>query len=181
MDYINHVLGNVQATTAELQQWRQQQEQAAQQRAAMQQTTDWATAQEQEFAKTQPEYPEAYRYAAEARDRELQSLGYADPAQRAAIVRQNTAEIIQNALQLGRNPAELVWEYARARGFIGKAKPGAGNEEAHAKIAAGLQAAGAKLNQGGATGGELTAKDLAGITDPEEFEKAWKRVFSKMK
>src|SRR5690348_7417782 len=68
LDYINHVLGNVQATTAELQQWRQQQEQAAQQRAAVQQTTDWATAQEQEFAKTQPEYPEAYRYAAEARD-----------------------------------------------------------------------------------------------------------------
>ena len=47
-------------------------------------------------------------------------------------------------------------------------------------MAAGFQAAGAKLNQGGATGeGELSAKDLAGITDPEEFEKAWKRVFGK--
>ena len=180
LDYINHVLGNVQASTAELQQWRQQQEQATQQRAAVQQTAHWAAAQEQEFAKTQPEYPEAYRYAAEARDKELQSLGYADPAQRAAIVRQNTAEIIHNALQQGKNPAELVWEYARARGFVGKAKSGAENEEAQAKIAAGLQAAGAKLNQGGATGdGELTAKDLAGITDPDEFEKAWKKVFGK--
>ena len=36
------------------------------------------------------------------------------------------------------------------------------------------------LNQGGATGeGELSAKDLAGITDPDEFEKAWKKVFGK--
>lgn len=180
LDYINHVLGNVQATTAELQQWRQQQEQAAQQRAAVQQTAHWATAQEQEFAKSQPEYPEAYRYAAEARDKELQSLGYGDPAQRAAIVRQNTTEIIQNALQQGRNPAELVWEYAQTRGFVAKPKRGVASEEAQAKIAAGLQAAGAKLNQGGIAGdGGISAKDLAGITDPDEFEKAWKKVFGK--
>ena len=182
LEYINHVLGNMQATTSELQQWRQQQEQVAQQRAAMQQVSDWATIQEQEFAKTQPEYHDAYRYAADTRDKELQALGFADPTQRAAIVRQNTAEIINNAIQQGRNPAELVWEYAQARGFAPKGKRAGSNEEAQAKIAAGLQAAGAKLNQGGATGeGELSAKDLAGITDPEEFEKAWKRVFGKRK
>jgi hypothetical protein len=180
LDYINHVLGNVQATTAELQQWRQQQEQATQQRAAVQQVSDWASAQEQEFAKGQPEYHDAYRYAADTRDKELQALGYTDPAARAAIVRQNTAEIINNAIQQGRNPAELVWEYAQARGYTPKGKRTAGNTEAHSKIAAGLQAAGAKLNQGGATGeGELSAKDLAGITDPDEFEKAWKKVFGK--
>jgi len=181
LDYINHVLGNMQATTAELQQWRQQQEQAAQQRAAVQQASDWAAAQEREFIKGQPEYPEAYRYAADARDKELQALGYSDPAARANIVRMNTAEIINNAIQQGKNPAELVWEYARARGFTPKAaRAAAGNAEAQAKIAAGLQAGGAKLNQGGATGeGDLSAKDLAGITDPEEFEKAWKRVFGK--
>jgi hypothetical protein len=183
LDYINHVLGNMQATTAELQQWRQQQEQSAQQRAAVQQYASWATAQEQEFVKGQPEYPEAYRYAAETRDKELQALGYSDPAARANIVRMNTAEIINNAIQQGRNPAELVWEYARARGFASKAaRTSSGNAEAQAKIAAGLQAAGAKLNQGGATGeGEMTAKDLSGITDPEEFEKAWKKVFGKRK
>ncbi len=186
LEYINHVLGNVQATTAELQQWRQQQEQTAQQRAAVQQYASWAAGQEQEFAKNQPEYHEAYRYAADARDRELQALGYADPSARAAIVRQNTTEIINNAIQQGRNPAELVWEYAQARGFASKGKRSSttqnagGNEEAQAKITAGLQAAGAKLNQGGATGeGELSAKDLAGITDPDEFEKAWKKVFGK--
>jgi hypothetical protein len=180
LDYINHVLGNVQATTAELQQWRQQQEQAAQQRAAVQQATDWASAQEQEFAKGQPEYHEAYRYAADARDKELQALGYTDPAARAAIVRQNTAEIINNAIQQSRNPAELVWEYAQARGYTPKAKRSSGNTDAHSKIAAGLQAAGAKLNQGGATGdAELSAKDLANISDPEEFEKAWQKIFGK--
>jgi len=181
LEYINHVLGNVQATTSELQQWRQQQETAAQQRAAVQQYTAWATAQEQEFAKDQPEYPDAYRYAAETRDQELRSLGYEDPAARAAIVRMNTAEIINNAIQQGRNPAELVWEYARARGYQPRGRRG-GESEAQAKIAAGLQAAGGKLNQGGSTGeGDLSAKDLAGITDPDEFEKAWKRVFGRRK
>ena len=180
LDYINHVLGNVQATTAELQQWRQQQEQAAQQRAAVQQASDWAAAQEQEFAKAQPEYHDAYRYAADTRDKELQALGYTDPAARAAIVRQNTTEIINNAIQSGRNPAELVWEYAQARGYTPKARRSGANSDAHSKIAAGLQAAGAKLNQGGASAdGEVTAKDLVGITDPDEFEKAWKKVFGK--
>ena len=177
LDYINHVLGNMQASTTELQQWRQQQEQAAQQRATVQHYADWATAQEQEFSKQQPEYHEAYRYAADARDQELQALGYSDPAARANIVRMNTAEIVHNAMQQGRNPAELVWEYARSRGFAPKGRTTA---EAQAKIAAGLQAGGAKLNQGGATGeGGLSAKDLAGISDPDEFEKAWKKVFGK--
>jgi hypothetical protein len=176
LDYINHVLGQLQSNTVELQQWRQQQEAAAQQRATVQQYADWAAAQEQEFAKAQPDYRDAYRYAAEVRDKELQALGYSDPAVRANITRMNTAEIVSNALQQGRNPAELVWEYARARGFASKgSRPGA-----EAKIAAGMQVAGAKLNQGGATGeGEVSAKDLAGITDPDEFEKAWKKVFGR--
>lgn len=177
LDYINHVLGSVQNSTAELQQWRQQQEQASQQRATVQQYADWARGQEAEFSRAQPEYRDAYRFAAESRDKELQALGYHDPATRANIVRMNTAEIIHNAATQGRNPAELVWEYARARGFTPK---GARNGEAQAKIAAGLQAAGGKLNRGGETGeGEVSAKDLAGITDPDEFEKAWKRVFGR--
>lgn len=171
------MLGSVQNSTAELQQWRQQQELASQQRATVQQYADWARGQEIEFSKAQPEYREAYRFAAESRDRELQALGYTDPAVRANIVRMNTAEVIQNAASQGRNPAELVWEYARARGFMPK---GARTADGQAKIAAGLQAAGGKLNRGGETGeGEVSAKDLAGISDPEEFERAWKRVFGR--
>lgn len=182
LDYINHVLGSVQNSTAELQQWRQQQELATQQQATVRQYAEWARGQEAEFSKTQPEYKDAYKFAAESRDKELQALGYIDPAARANIVRMNTAEIINNALQQGRNPAELVWEYARARGFAPKGAAAAqpGQERAQQQIAAGLQTAGGKLNHGGDTGGEnLSAKDLAGITDPEEFEKAWKRVFGK--
>jgi hypothetical protein len=177
LDYINHVLGSVQNSTAELQQWRQQQELASQQRATVQQYADWARGQEAEFSKAQPEYRDAYRFAAESRDKELQALGYTDAAARANIVRMNTAEIIHNAASQGRNPVELVWEYARARGFAPK---GARSAEGQAKIAAGLQAGGGKLNRGGETGeGDLSARDLAGISDPEEFEKAWKRVFGR--
>lgn len=177
LEYINHVLGSVQSSTAELQQWRQQQELANQQRAAVQQYADWARGQEAEFSKAQPEYRDAYRFAAESRDKELQALGYADPSVRANIVRMNTAEIIHNAAQQGRNPAELVWEYARARGFMPKGLRGG---DGQAKIAAGLQAAGGKLNRGGETGeADFSARDLAGINDPDEFEKAWKRVFGR--
>jgi hypothetical protein len=98
-------------------------------------SASWASSQEQELAKREPEYHDAYRHAADARDQELQALGYSDPASRVNIVR---------------------------------------------KIAAGLHAAGGKLNQGGASGeGEMTAKELSGINDAEEFEKAWKKVFAR--
>ena len=132
---------------------------------------------ERAFIRSEPKCPEAYRFAAEARDRELQALGYTDLAACANILCMNTAKIVNNAAQQGRIQSELVREYARSRGFTPKA---AGKAEAQAKIAAGLQAGRAKLNQGGATGeGELSAKDLAGISNPEEIEKAWKRVFGK--
>ena len=181
LEYINHVLGNVQNSTAELQQWRQQQEQAAQQRAQLERVDAWMAAHEEAFAKTQPDYRDAYRYAEEAREQELKAIGYTDPAQRAAILRANRLEIMSNAAQQGRNPAELVWEYVRARGFTAKANRGnPGPSEGQAKIVAGMQVAGAKLNQGGETGeGELSAKDLPNISDPEEFEQAWRKIFGK--
>lgn len=120
LDYINHVLGNMQNTTAELQQWRQQQEAAARQQTAVQQALDWVDEQGRDYAQTQPDYDEAYRYAEEARDKEPKAIG-CGPSQRAAIVRANRMEIINNALQLGKNPAELIWDYARARGSYQRA------------------------------------------------------------
>jgi hypothetical protein len=181
LDYINHVLGNVQRNTTELQQWRAQQEATAQQQTAVQQALDWAEEQGRDYVQTQPEYHEAYRFAEETRDKELKALGYG-PGERAAIVKANRMEIINNALQLGKNPAELIWEYARARGFLSKGsrKDASAEAQAQAKIAAGLQAAGGKLNRGGATGeGEMSAKGLSGIGDPDEFERAWKKVFGR--
>lgn len=174
LDYINHVLSNMQASTAELQQWREQQERTAQQRLSEQRLMDWAESQGQAFSKEQPDYADARRHALDARDRELKALGYSS-AERAAILRLNEMEVANSAFQQGRNPAELVWDYARARGFAPKAR-----NDGASKIAAGMQAAGGKLNQGGTAGdGDLSAKDLVGISDPDEFEKAWKRVFGK--
>ena len=177
LEYINHVLGNMQASTAELQQWRAQQESTARQHAAEQQALDWADEQGRHFAESEPQYEDAFEFARNSRDKELKAMGY-NAAQRAAILRTNRLEIVRNAMQQEKNPAELIWDYARARGFMPKAR--AGDADATAKIAAGLQAAGGKLNKGGASGeGELSAKDLSNISDPEEFEKAWRRVFGK--
>ncbi len=162
----------------DMQTWRQQQEQTAQQQATIQRYANWATAQEAEFTKTEPKYPDAYRFAAEMRDKELQALGYRDPQMRQAIISSDTQAIVNNAIQLGVNPAKLVWDFAASKGF--NAKPAnSGDPHAAAKIAAGLQQA-PKLDKGGQTpDGEVTAKDLANINDPAEFEKQWKKVFGK--
>ncbi len=105
-------------------------------------------------------------------------MGYRDPQMRQAIISSDTQAIVNNAIQLGVNPAKLVWDFAASKGF--NAKPAnSGDPHAAAKIAAGLQQA-PKLDKGGQTpDGEVTAKDLANINDPAEFEKQWKKVFGK--
>jgi hypothetical protein len=140
--------------------WRRQQETLAQQNARIQQAATWAGAQETEFRKTQPAYDAAYQYAEQHRTKELEAMGM-PPQMVQATLAQNRMEIVQLAIQTGKNPAQIVWDLALGRGF----NPEKGNgvdkgTEAAAKIRAGQKAAGG-LNGGGATPkGELSLEDI---------------------
>lgn len=180
--YQNWALQQLGGTVQEINQWRQQQQTQAQAQEQANRVLGWASQQAKAFEASQPEYPNAYKFASESRDKEYQALGFTDPAMRNALIEQDTARIIQHAAQNGLNPAELIFRFAETRGFQAKGKTQAQNAldpNAQAKIAAG-QAAAPKLDKGGSTAdGEMTAKDLANINDPEEFEKQWKKLFGK--
>lgn len=179
--YQNWALQQLGGTVQEINQWRQQQQTQAQAQEQANRVLGWASQQAKAFEASQPEYPNAYKFATEARSKEYQAMGISDPAMINQLIEQDTARIISHAAQNGLNPAELIYKFAELRGFAGKGKTaqGALDPNAQAKIAAG-QAAAPKLDKGGSTAdGEMTAKDLANINDPAEFEKQWKKLFGK--
>lgn len=138
-----------------------------------------------DFVRDRPDFLDAYQHAREARVSELVALGYA-PQEALSITFDNELEIIQNAYTTGRNPAHVIYDYARQRGYRGgesaavpvgrdAAAASRGNAMSEAEkvaMAARGQAASKSLSAaaGGSTG-TLTLEALAGMSD-EEFAEA---------
>lgn len=134
-----------------------------------------------------PDFMAAYQHARQARVSELVALGYM-PDEALGITFDNELEIIQNAYRDGRNPADVIYEYARRRGY-GGGSPGARSDSTRrgvvgqrvlpteaekVALAARGQAASKSLSTaGGGSTGTLTLEALAGMSD-EEFAEATK-------
>jgi len=133
-----------------------------------------------------PDFIAAYQHARQARVSELMALGYA-PQEALGITFDNELEIIRNAYAKGTNPAQVIYDYARRRGYRGgeqiDARNGAAASSTYAAVpsaaervalAARGQAASKSLSAaGGGSTGSLTLEALAGMSD-EEFAEATK-------
>lgn len=137
--------------------------------------------QENEFLKTQPDfdattgtsptYNEASAFLLNMRRAELQALGF-DPQKIQKTVTEEALGLAATALQNRQNPAEIVMNLAKARGFAAKPKAPAETEQQKIdRIAKGQeagfsigQAAGSKVPNNSA----LDAKTLAKMSD-EDF------------
>lgn len=76
-----------------------------------------ATNLEAEYERTvMPDYRQASQFMAESRKRELTALGN-DPLQVQQIMRQEAIELAANAIQQGKNPAEVIAALAKSRGY----------------------------------------------------------------
>jgi len=84
--------------------------------ARMQQMVQAAAKAEQDFAAKTPDYMNAVNYMAENRKAELAAYGYS-PEQAEAILANDANTIVSNALASGRNPAEVLYQAARLRGY----------------------------------------------------------------
>jgi hypothetical protein len=73
--------------------------------------------QEDEWSKANPDYHDRVNFMRERRDRELQTMGYTDPAQRERIILENAAMILRNAIRQGQNPAAVIHAMSEAQGF----------------------------------------------------------------
>ena len=133
-----------------------------------------------------PDFLAAYQHARQARVSELCALGYA-PHEALEITFDNEREIIQNAYANDRNPAEIIYDYARRHGYNGPpsaatsrrvdlpaGRAGSLSEAEKIALAARGQAGSKSLSTaGGGSTGTLTLEALAGMSD-EEFAEATK-------
>lgn len=64
-----------------------------------------------------PDYYERVSFLRERRNRELELMGYADPAERAQIVANEAAMLVSGAVRQGRNPAAVAHELSEQWGY----------------------------------------------------------------
>lgn len=107
----------------------QQRSQQGQQMSQLQQIQSRAQVVEQEFMQRTPDYSEATNFLATARHKELELMGYADPAVRHSIIQNEARQIAIGAFQNGQNPAEIVYNLAKHRGFTTKAASQSGQQQ----------------------------------------------------
>jgi hypothetical protein len=125
---------------------------------------------EQQFRSTTPDYDAAVSFVAESRDRELQTLfPFSTAEQRAHTIREEWGNIARTSIQAGLNPAEQVYNLAKARGFAGAAPQPQPNTPKPLDAAALASAQQRHQSLSDAGGGEgvapLDAKALAAMDD----------------
>src|SRR5690348_5727042 len=126
-EYANYEWEAQKREVAELKQARERdaQQQLAAQRT--QQILGWADTQRQSFEKATPDFKDALDFAVESRSNELKAIGMND-MEISQAVEASKAEIIMlaaNRTMQGTptNPAQLIYEFAKARGYKGKEAP----------------------------------------------------------
>jgi hypothetical protein len=74
---------------------------------------------EKRLRSERPDYDAALDHLRASREKELESAGYTNPAQRLDMLRTEAFQLTAAAIQSGRSPAEAAYELAQARGFRG--------------------------------------------------------------
>lgn len=177
----------------ELKQGQQQTIQERQAQEVSNRVLNWAQAQQQAFVEQQKDYPEAYKFARTGREAELKAFGLS-PMEIQQTIDAEQAQVIQRAAMLTAqgnptNPAKLVYDYAKARGYkaeiVAEQKKVPDLDDKVKTIAKGQEAAkGMSTTSGGAPSEINNLADLAAassdMTD-EEFSKAFDKIAPKMK
>lgn len=112
-------LGSLKATADEVRELKRYQEQhqaQLKQHAVVNQIMSQASAKEAEFMKDTPDYGDASAFLRNSRFNELVALGQDPFAANNAIVQESLA-LAASALQQGKNPAEMIYQFAKARGY----------------------------------------------------------------
>lgn len=127
------------------------------------------SAAEAEFAKATPDYMDAVNHLMQARQRELSFFTDDADAVRQQV-QQEAWALAEAAVQRGRNPAQVAYEIAQARGYRPKkAEPEQPPAAERIKAQAAAQEATQSLSQAGgpANTGRPTAEDLAKMSEAE--------------
>lgn len=118
-----------------------------------------------EFTKNNTDYQDALTHVLDSRAQELRMMGTPE-AQIQQALQQESMGLAQNAIATGGNPAEVVYNLAKLRGYTPSAKPAALDQ-----IEKGQQAS-TTLPSGANEGPSLL--DVEQMSD-EEFDEYWKK------
>lgn len=128
----------------------------------------------QRYVQEKPEFKDAYGFLISGRHRELEAMGMTNADERNKFIANEERQLVAQAMQSRRSPAQMLHQLAIARGFTPTTQPAAKDQgQQHAekieRIAQGQKVAGASLTNAGGTSGEgLTAASLADMSE-EEF------------
>lgn len=191
--YMTHVLGTVQKEVAEVNKWRQETVQTQQAQEATNRMLNWAQAQRNEFVTQQKDYDAAYNFAKAGREAELRAFGLS-PTEIQQTLDAEQAQVIQLAVARTMqgnptNPAKLVYEYAKARGYkaeiVAAQKKVPDLDDKMNTIVKGQEASkGVSGTSGGAPSEINNLQDLAaasGDMSDDEFSKAFDKLVPRMK
>ncbi len=128
-----------------------------------------------EVRQSVPDFDDAYKHLIGLRTNAYVEQGY-DLDQAASIVQREEAQTVQMALNMGMNPAAVIYNFAKSAGFQGKPKeaPKPDLETVQKGVAASKSLSTAK----GKGEQNLTLEAVASMTD-EDFDKFWNTVMIK--
>ena len=131
------------------------------------------------FSEGNPDFGAAYKHLAEQRTAIYKASGL-DPRQIESSIQRDEIEVVQNAMQTGRDPAEAIYEVAKAHGYTNEPKPEKTEGEEKIETIAEGQKASTTLAGTGKTTAPISLEQLADMdSDSPEFSKAWNEVFGK--
>lgn len=163
----------------ELQDYKTNQENNQRQAAQRQELQMRAADLENQFIREVPDYNDAGAYLTNSRRNELAASGMYNPMQIGQILQNEAYALAQQAIQAGNNPAKIVYEIAKARGYAKKeAPPVASDADRLSKIEAGQNASKSLGQAQGAqtsSGKNIDGKTLANMSD-DEFAKLYTKL-----
>jgi len=174
LGYVNHQLQEERRAREALEkQVREQQGLTEQQRQQAQITTRYSAAAREFHAKT-PDFTDAYQHLWKELDQDLIDQGVADPNVRRNALMQDEIKFAHAMMAQGKNPAEVIYQWSKRRGFAGKATEPAPPmpPEEQVELQNRRNVAARSLSEsGGRAPSNVTLKDIANM-DADEFQKA---------
>lgn len=161
--------------TEAMKQHLQRQAEQSQQQAYSNQLIDHYRSSAVEFAKTNPEFTEAYNYLLKQRSDEYLAAGYQQEELGQYLIGDEFS-IVDKAVKDGVNPAERILALAKARGFSGKQSDQKIQSKIE-KIEKGIQAGKSLSSARGVSDSDVTLESLADLPT-DEFNKMWKKLIA---
>lgn len=158
----------------------QQIEQRGQQSEQINQLSNAYRSAASEYAKEKPDFMDAYNHLVSSRQNELKAMGYSE-ADIPRIIFNDEMGLAMNAFQQRRNPGEIIYDYAKARGYSGPApkveeKPAPKAEEIVSLQKIKAEAA-TSISTGGKPGtADISDSDLTHLKGAA-FDAAWTKKF----